>query len=256
MMQSTRYPSLDGKVVFITGGATGIGEALVEAFVEQGCCVSFIDLQAEVGKRLCARLTERFGEARVHFYPGDVTKSDDLREVLALTKARCGDVQILINNVANDQRFDTRTLSAESWYRSLAVNLDPAFFASQAVYPMMARSGGGAVINFSSINAICGSSNMASYNAAKAGLIGLTKSLARDFGGDNIRVNTILPGWVVTERQLNKWLTPEAEQEWMNRVCLKERILPSDVANMALFLASDDARMITGQKFVIDGGRL
>jgi NAD(P)-dependent dehydrogenase (short-subunit alcohol dehydrogenase family) len=255
MSRSTCYPSLKGKAVFITGGATGIGASLVEAFVGQGCKVAFVDIARDAGGQLAERLGDQYRQP-VHFYPVDVTQVEELRTAILGAAGQCGDINILVNNVANDQRYDPRNLSAESWARSLAVNLDPAFFASQAVLPMMVRLGGGAIINFSSVNAICGSRNMASYNTAKAALLGLTKSLARDFGDDNIRVNAILPGWVVTERQLNKWLTPEIEAKWMEQMCLKQRILPRDVANLALFLAADDSRMITGQKFIIDGGRL
>lgn len=255
MTEYTRYASLKQRPVFITGGATGIGACLVEAFAAQGSIIGFVDINEEAGNQLAADVRERFG-AQVEFRACDVTRIDALRLAIRTLADSCGDFTVLVNNVANDQRYDPRYLSEQAWYNSLAVNLHPAFFAAQTVQPFMARQGGGVIINFSSINALFGPSKLPSYNTAKAALLGLTKSLARDFGTDKIRVNAIVPGWVITERQLNKWLTPEAEAWWMDQVCLKERILPEDVANLTLFLASEDARMITGQKFVIDGGRL
>ncbi|MGD8177267.1 SDR family NAD(P)-dependent oxidoreductase [Marinimicrobium sp. ARAG 43.8] len=255
MTMYTRYASLAERSVFITGGATGIGACLVEAFVAQGSHVAFVDINREAGDALVARLAGQ-SQGRIEFRECDVTRIPELRAAIRELSGTCGDFTVLVNNVANDQRYDPRYLSEQAWYNSLAINLHPAFFAAQTVQPMMARQGGGVILNFSSINALSGPSKLPSYNTAKAALLGLTKSLARDFGTDKIRVNAIVPGWVITERQLNKWLTPEAEAWWMDQVCLKERLLPEDVAKLTLYLASDDARMITGQKFVVDGGRL
>jgi NAD(P)-dependent dehydrogenase (short-subunit alcohol dehydrogenase family) len=164
-------------------------------------------------------------------------------------------LRILINNAANDHRHDPSELTAQDWRDCMAVNLDAAFFACQAAAAIMVHDGGGSIVNFSSINALLGPANMPGYVAAKAGIIGLTKALAADYGGWGIRVNAVLPGWVATERQLHTWLTPEAEADWMRHVALKQRLLPADVANLSLFLAADDSRMITGQNFVIDAGR-
>lgn len=255
MTSYTAYSSLVDQPVFITGGATGIGAELVRAFVAQGSKVAFIDIAEEQGSQLVADIEAQHG-VLVDFRVCDVTRVDDLRRAIRSSAKVCGDFTVLINNVANDQRYDPRYLSEQAWHKSLAVNLDPVFFASQTVQPLMARAGGGSIINFSSVNALFGPANLPSYNTAKAAIIGLSKSLARDFGSDNIRVNTIVPGWVITERQLKRWLTPEMEKWWLDQVCLKERILPEDVARLALFLASSDARMITAQKFVVDGGRL
>jgi NAD(P)-dependent dehydrogenase (short-subunit alcohol dehydrogenase family) len=166
-----------------------------------------------------------------------------------------GPVTVLINNVANDTRQTTAEMTLETWRKDLAVNLDPVFIASTAVYPMMKTAGGGAIVNVSSINALLGPERLAGYVAAKGGINALSKTLAREWGVDRIRVNALSPGWVVTPRQLELWLTPEAEAEWMKLVALKERILPEDIARTALFLASDDSRMITGQNIVVDGGR-
>ena len=166
-----------------------------------------------------------------------------------------GPLQALINNAANDNRHSPSEVTAQSWRDCMAINLDAAFFAAQAAAEIMQKQGSGSIINFSSINALLGPANMSGYVTAKAGLVGMTKALARDYGDSEIRVNAILPGWVVTDRQLQTWLTPEAEADWMKQVALKKRLQPVDVANLALFLAADDSRMITGQSFTIDGGR-
>ena len=158
--------------------------------------------------------------------------------------------------MADDTRHVAAETSAEAWRAGLAVNLDPVFIASTAVYPMMRQAGGGAIVNVSSINALWGPAGMAAYVAAKGAINSLTKSLAREWGGDGVRVNALSPGWVVTDRQLEFWLTPEAEAEWAKQVALKDRILPDDIARAALFLASDESRMMTGQNLVIDAGRL
>lgn len=250
------YPSLAGRRVFITGGATGIGAAMVAAFAEQGAITGHCDLAEEAAAALAGQL-EAEGRARPWFRKVDVTAAPALKAALADFAAAAGGLDVLVNNVANDTRHDPLETSEDSWRRCMAVNLDCAFFASQAAITLMRGAGtGGAIVNFSSINAVLGPAGMPGYVTAKAGLLGMTKALARQYGVDGIRVNTILPGWVVTQRQLDLWLTPEAEAEWMEQVCLKERIEPRDAANLALFLASDDSRMITNQHFVIDGGRV
>lgn len=250
------YPSLAGRRVFITGGATGIGAAMVEAFSEQGAIVGHLDLADDAAAALADRL-QAGGYARPWFARVDVTDAPALKAAIADFAAAASGFNVLINNVANDTRHDPLETSEESWRKCMAVNLDCAFFASQAAIELMRAGGaGGAIINFSSINAVLGPDGMPGYVTAKAGLLGMTKALARQYGPDGIRVNTILPGWVVTQRQLDLWLTPEAEAEWMEQVCLNHRIEPRDAANLALFLASDDSRMITNQHFIIDGGRV
>lgn len=244
-MTSATYPSLRERTVFITGGATGIGAELVSAFAAQGARVHFVDIDDVAGRELAASTGARFKCV-------DVTCVAQLKAAIL----DAGQVNVLINNVANDARHDPLTLTEQSWRQSLAVNLDPAFFAAQTVIPMMQAAGGGSIVNFSSINALIGPEQMAGYVTAKAGLLGMTKALARQFGVDQIRVNALLPGWVVTERQLTQWLTPEAEQAWSELVAIKQRILPSHVASLALFLAADDSAMITGQQFIIDAGRV
>ncbi len=239
------YPSLIGKSVFITGGATGIGAELVRAFAAQGARVSFVDIDGASGSALAAATSSDFQQV-------------DVTDVAALKSsvAAAGRVDVLINNVANDARHDPLAVTEDYWRACMAVNIDAAFFASQAAIPGMQAQGGGAIITFGSINALLGPEGMPGYVTAKAGLLGMTKALARQYGVDRIRVNAILPGWVVTDRQLDTWLTPEAEAAWSERVAIKQRILPSDVASLALFLAADDSAMITGQQFIIDAGRV
>lgn len=249
------YPSLSGMRVFVTGGATGLGAAMVETFCEQGAVVGHIDVAeadaAELGDAIAAQ-----GYARPWFRRVDVTDIEALQSAIADFAATAGGLGVLINNVANDARHDPMETTPESWRNCMAVNLDCAFFTAQKAIELMRGCGGGSIVNLSSINAIMGPANMPGYVTAKAGLMGMTKALAREYGVDKIRVNSILPGWVVTQRQLNLWLTPEAESAWMEEVCLKDRIMPRDVANLALFLAADDSRMITNQHFVIDGGKV
>lgn len=244
-MISATYPSLRDRTVFITGGATGIGEGLVRAFAAQHARVHFIDIDQTAGTQLAATVGARFDCV-------DVTDTARLKAVILAA----GPVHVLINNVADDTRHDPLAVTEQSWRQCLAVNLDPVFFATQTVIPMMQAAGGGAIINFSSINALVGPGQMPGYVTAKAGLLGMTKALARQYGADRIRVNALLPGWVVTDRQLDQWLTPEAESAWSELIAIKERILPSHVASLALFLAADDSCMITGQQFIIDAGRV
>lgn len=243
------YPSLKGKVVFITGGAMGIGAALVEGFHTQGAKVAFVDRAAVVGEALAARLPGTW------FSACDVTDAEALQAAIAQAAADLGTIGVLINNVANDSRHAAAETSPQAWRAHLAVNLDPTFVAATAVQPAMVVAGGGVIINFSSITALLGASGLPAYVAAKGAILSLTKALAREWGVDNIRVNAIVPGWIVTERQLELWLTPEAEAEHMKLVALKRRLMPEEVARLALFLASEDASAITGQSFVIDGGR-
>lgn len=243
------YPSLAGRTVFVTGGASGIGAAMVEAFHAQGARVGFVDLDQQAGDALAGRLSGSW------FRRCDVTDAPALQTAVRDAAEALGPLRILVNNVANDTRHTAADTTPEAWRKGLAVNLDPTFIASTAAYPLMKAAGGGSIINFSSINALLGLPEMPAYVAAKGAVNALTKGLAREWGGDLIRVNAISPGWVATERQLELWLTPEAEAEWSRQVALKRRIQPGDVARLALFLAADDSGMITGQNLVIDAGR-
>jgi NAD(P)-dependent dehydrogenase (short-subunit alcohol dehydrogenase family) len=246
MTDTATYPSLKDKVVFITGGGSGIGACFVEKFHEQGCKVAFISRKDDEG------LVDKFG---VWFESCDVTDAAALQKALADAATALGPIDIMVNNVANDTRQVTIDMDAKAWHEGLAINLDPTFIASTAVYPAMKAKGGGVILNISSINALLGPPQLAAYVAAKGAINAMTKTLSHEWGPDNVRVNVISPGWIITQRQLDLWLTPEAEKDWMKLVSLQKRIYPKDVANLALFLASEDANMITGQNMVIDGGR-
>lgn len=257
-MNHAIYPSLEGKHVFITGGATGIGAAMVEGFFLQKAKVTFIDIDKSNAEKLVESLKQKtVAQSFVpQFYFCDLLDLKATYSVIQKSIRKTGGISVLINNVANDKRHSIEETTEESWRNCLAINLDPVFFCTQAVKETMEEMGGGSIINFSSINALLGPENMPGYVTAKSAIIGLTKSLAKELGVNNIRVNCILPGWVVTEKQLKLWLTPEAEKNWMEQVSLKKRIRPEDVANLALFLAAEESSMITGQKFIIDGGRV
>lgn len=248
-MDAASYPSLRGRVVFVTGGATGIGERFVRRFAGQGCRVALVDLQAEAGEALAADVNAWFRRC-------DVTDAPALQAAIQDAATALGPITILVNNVADDTRHEAAGITPEAWRRSMAINLDPALIASVAVHPMMKAAGGGAIVNVGSINALWGPAGMAAYVSAKGAINSLTKGLAREWGADRIRVNALSPGWVVTERQLALWLTPEAEAEWTRQVALKDRILPDDIARAALFLASDESRMMTGQNLIVDAGRV
>jgi NAD(P)-dependent dehydrogenase (short-subunit alcohol dehydrogenase family) len=250
MADHAAYPSLKDRVVFITGGATGIGAAFVRAFHSQGGRVAFIDLDEAAGQGLAAQLG-----APAWFSRCNVTDAEALQAAIRGAAQALGPITILINSVANDTRQVAAEVTPQAWRETLAVNLDPAFIASAAVHPMMQAAGGGAIVNVSSINALTGHADLAAYSAAKGAINSLTKSLAHAWGADRIRVNALSPGWVITPRQQALWLTPEAEAEWTRLAALKDRIMPDDIARAALFLASDEARMMTGQNLVVDAGR-
>jgi NAD(P)-dependent dehydrogenase (short-subunit alcohol dehydrogenase family) len=249
-MAYATYPSLKDRVVFVTGGASGIGASFVQSFHEQGSKVAFVDLAEDEGEALAAKLGGDIWFARC-----DVTDADALQAAIRDAAQALGPITALINNVANDTRRKAEDTTPELWRKGLAVNLDPAFIAAATVYPMMKQAGGGSIVNVSSINALLGPAELANYSAAKGAINSMSKSLAHEWGPDNIRVNALSPGWVVTQRQLELWLTPQAEAEWMKLVALPQRIMPEDIARLALFLAADDSHMITGQNLVIDGGR-
>lgn len=250
-MTRATYPSLSGKRVFISGGGSGIGAGLVEGFVAQGAHVAFCDI-AEAESRT---LVDRLGDAAVPptFYPCDLRDIDKVLAMIATVDADLGGIDILINNAANDDRHGIDDVTPAYWDERMAVNLRHLFFAAQAAVPAMKRAGGGVILNFGSISWHLALPELVLYQTAKAAIEGLTRSLARDLGRDNIRVNTIIPGNVKTPRQ-EKWYTPEGEAEIVAAQCLDGRIMPVDVAALALFLASDDARYCTGHDYFIDAG--
>lgn len=246
------YPDLSGKVVVVTGGATGIGEAIVRAFAAQGARVGFLDIDEAAGSALMTELSAD-GHA-VHFEALDLRNISALQAGIATIRKLFGPVGVLVNNAAHDERHPALKVMPEYFDERIAVNLRHQFFASQAVLPDMQASGGGAIICMSSISWMAGFGGMPIYTASKSAVLGMVRSLARDFGGDNIRVNAITPGWIITKRQLELWLTPEADAERSARQSLKRRIYPDDIAKLTLFLASEDASAITAQNYVADGG--
>jgi D-xylose 1-dehydrogenase len=247
------YPSLKDRVVFITGGGSGIGAGLVEHFCAQGAVVTFVDL-AEEASRAVAEKIAAAGHRRPDFIPCDLREVERLQQAIEATRQRHGPVRVLVNNAGNDDRHQTEDVTVAYWDDRMAVNLRHQFFAAQAVRPQMKEAGGGSIINFGSITWMVGDADCPAYVTAKAAVTGMTRALAREFGPERIRVNCMLPGWVMTERQMRLWLTPEGERQIDERQCLPDRLHASDIARMALFLAADDSRMCTSQNFIVDGG--
>lgn len=246
------YPDLQGRVVLVTGGGSGIGEFIVREFAGQKAKVAFLDIAIGPSRNLAKALTD--AGTPVHFEACDLTDVGALRSAIAAVKSRLGPVQILINNAAHDERHPTETVTEEIWDSRIAVNLKHQFFCSQAVLPDMKIAGAGAIVNLGSVSWMIAQGNMAAYTASKSGVIGLTRSLARDYGQYGIRVNAVAPGWIMTQRQLDKWLTPAGEAQLMERQCLKRRLQPAEVAKFIVFLASEEASACTSQHYVVDGG--
>ena len=247
------YPSLRNRVVVITGGASGIGAAIVEAFAANHARVAFLDLQTEPAKRLIQSL-HNTGASVPLFIPCDLTNIAALQTAFETIATELGPVEVLINNAGDDTRHSIEEVTPESWDRTIAVNLKHQFFAAQAVIPGMRQLGRGSILNVSSIAWVIPSTKVPVYVTAKAGIVGMTRTLAHELGPFNIRVNAILPGAIATERQRRLWLTPEYEAEILSAQALKRLILPEEVARLALFLAADDSSAITNQSCVIDGG--
>jgi len=251
MTKTATFHDLDGASVFITGGGSGIGASLTEGFLRQGAKVAFIgrsdasafvdEMEAETGNRPL-------------FIQGDITDIDALRAALETAKAAHGPISALVNNAANDQRHTTAEVTEEDWDRYIAINLKAYFFAAQAVLPQMQELGYGSIVNFSSISYMMGNSGYPVYIASNSGINGMTRGLAREFGPERIRVNALAPGWVLTQKQLDKWATPEGLAAHMERQCLKDHLEPQDIVDGVLFLASKTSKMMTGQSLVIDGG--
>lgn len=252
-MSGASYPSLRNKVVLITGGANGIGESIVRHFCAQGARVAFIDIDREASERLVAELSDGPHPAP-RFEHANLADVAALRAAVARTREALGPIRILINNAAHDDRHAIDAVTSEYWDDRLAVNLKHQFFTAQAVYKDMAAAGGGAIINFGSVSWMMAQGGMPAYTTAKSGVQGLTRALARDFGTLNIRVNCVVPGWIMTKRQLKLWVTPEAKAATLDRQCLKRMLEPADVARVVLFLASDEAAGCTNQTFVVDAG--
>jgi NAD(P)-dependent dehydrogenase (short-subunit alcohol dehydrogenase family) len=251
-MSFARYPSLENQVVFISGGGTGIGAALVAAFAEQGAKVAFVDILREESEALAERLAS--APVKPLFLLCDITDLRQLQGAMAEAAAKLGPIGGLINNAANDQRHAADEVSEADWDFSMAVNVKHQFFAAQIARRFMRELGGGSIVNISSIAWMTGLAKLAVYSAAKAAVLGMTKSLARELGPENIRVNAIAPGAVITERQRRLWLSEDDVKAVVARQCLHRILLAEDIARMAVFLCADDSRMITKQCFIVDAG--
>jgi NAD(P)-dependent dehydrogenase (short-subunit alcohol dehydrogenase family) len=245
------FHDLAGQSVFITGGGSGIGAALTEGFVAQGAKVAFVQ-RSDAGA-FAEDLGQRYG-AKPLFIPCDITDIPALQAAMTRSAEAHGPITVLVNNAANDARHPLQGYTVEEWDKAQAVNLRPHFFTAQAVAPGMKAAGGGSIVNFSSISYMMGAAGYLSYMSAKAAITGLTRGLARELGPDRIRVNALMPGWVLTERQLDKWATPEALAAHLDKQCLKEHLVERDIVDATLFLASKTSRMMTGQALVVDGG--
>ena len=252
MTAFARYPSLAGRAVLITGGATGIGATLVSEFAAQGARVGFVDIDTAAGEALAESLKDAPHAPR--FVAADLTDIDALDTAIAAVRRHFGPITVLLNNAANDRRHRIEDTTPAAWDAGIAVNLRHQFFAAQKVAPDMRAAGGGSIVNFGSISWKLKQGGMPVYTTAKAAVQGLTRSLARDFGPFNIRVNTLVPGWVMTEKQLRLWVDDAGRAEIARGQCINQPLMAEHIARMALFLAADDSAMCTAQDFIVDGG--
>lgn len=248
------YPSLKDRVVLVTGGGSGIGEEIVRQFARQGSRVAFLDVKVEESLGLAEELKAK-GQSVV-FHECDITDTSALRGSISAIQEELGPITILINNAANDQRHPMEEVTPEFWDERIAVNLKHQFFAAQAIAPAMAAAGGGVIVNMGSSSWMQGQGGMPCYTTAKSAVMGLTRSLATDLGPDNIRVVCVVPGWIMTQRQIDLWLTPEAEADLMKSQCVKRKLYPIDIARPVLFFASEEAAGCSAQAYVVDGGWL
>ncbi len=247
------YPSLKDRVVFISGGGSGIGASIVEHFCQQGSKVTFVDVDDAASQKL-VETTSAATNNTPRYIRCDLRDIDALQSTIDSVIERDGPILTLINNAARDDRHSIADVTPDFFDEMIAVNLRHHMFAVQGVVPAMAEAGGGTIINMGSVTWMVGQGGMPIYSAAKSAIMGLTRSLARDLGDKNIRVNSILPGWILTERQIEKWLTPEREVELMNNQCLKRRLHPDEIAKMVLFFSADDSGICTNQNYIADGG--
>lgn len=253
MTATASYPSLKDRVVFVTGGGGGIGASIVEHFCQQGAKVGFVDIDDAASGELVAAMAAA-GHHKPVYVNCDLRDIEALRNAIGTVRAALGPITVLINNAANDQRHAIDEVTPEYWDDRVAVNLKHQFFAAQAIYPDMEAAGGGAIVNLGSVSWIIGQGGMPCYTTSKSAVAGLTRSLARDLGPKNIRVNCVVPGWIMTQRQIDLWLTPESEAELMERQCLKRKLVPEDIARAVLFFAAEDSGGCTNQSYIVDGG--
>lgn len=247
------YPELAGRPVFITGGGSGIGASLVEGFARQGAPVAFVDIDEAASGALVERLRAQ-GLAPPWWRRIDVTDVESLRQAVQDSATALGDFHTLINNVGSDDRHRLEEVTPDYWNQRVAINQRAAFFAIQTAVPGMRRRGGGAIVNLGSTGWQSKTGGYPVYATAKSSVNGLTRGLARELGADRIRINVLTPGWVMTERQVTLWLDAASERDLLRNQCLPDKVLPEDITAMALFLASDQARAITAQEFVVDAG--
>lgn len=252
-MEFARYPSLRDRRVFVTGGASGIGASIATHFAVQGARVAFIDIDDAAAAATIAAIRAE-GHAIPHYIHCDLRDIAALRAAIAQARGTIGPIEVLVNNAARDDRHALDDVTPEYFDERMAVNFRHQFFAAQAVAPDMRAAKGGSIINLGSISWMLKNPGMPVYLSAKAAALGLTRALARDLGPHGIRSNSVVPGWIMTERQVSLWLTPESEAELMRQQCLKEKLYPPDIARMVLWLAADDSRLVTAQQFIVDGG--
>lgn len=252
MSNEAIYPSLNNKVVLVTGGGSGIGESITRSFIKQGAKVAFLDFN----EKDSIKLIKDLNTDNLHFEFCDLRDIEQLKNSIKKISSKFGTIQILVNNAARDDRHSLESVTSEYFDERIATNLKHQLFASQAVVSDMEKNGGGAIINMGSTSWMIGQGGMPCYTTAKSAIQGLTRGLARDLGPKNIRVNCVVPGWIMTKRQVDMWLTPESEKELMDRQCIKRKLLPEDIARFVLFMASDEASACSNQSFVVDGGWL
>jgi NAD(P)-dependent dehydrogenase (short-subunit alcohol dehydrogenase family) len=250
-MTVAKFPDLDGASVFITGGGSGIGAFLTEGFLAQGARVAFV--QRSDASAFVAEVSEKHGNTPM-FLQCDITDTDALKGCIAQAAEAHGPVRVLVNNAANDERHKTLDVDPDYWDWFTAINLKAYFFACQAVIPGMQAMGGGSIVNFSSISYMMGHPDYPIYTTSNSGINGMSRSLAREFGGDKIRVNALMPGWILTDTQMEKWATEESLADHLKRACLKEHLKPEQIVDPTLFLASQASSAMTGQALVVDGG--
>ena len=251
-MNFATYPSLENKTVLITGGASGIGAEIVTAFAEQGANVGFVDLDRDASNRLIASNPDK----NIAFEHCDLRDIISLKSAISTLREQIGNFDILVNNAARDDRHDWQDVTPEYWDERMATNLRHMFFAIQAVAPDMITKGGGSIINMGSNSWWEAGGGFPAYTTAKSAVHGLTRTMARDLGEHRIRVNTVVPGWVMTDRQKELWVTEEAIERHRNRQCLPDLVQPVYLARMVLFLASDDAAMCTANNYMVEAGSI
>ena len=250
---TAKYFDLKNKRVFITGGGSGIGASIVEHFCEQNSEVYFVDINVKESNKLISDIKNKKFKIPT-FIECDLLNIKKLQDIISKIISEKGPIDILINSAANDERHNIDDVTEEYWNERMNINLKHYFFTVQSVKKAMIKNKGGVIVNIGSASWMIGQGGMAAYTAAKSGVVGLTRSFARDLGEFNIRVNSVVPGWIMTERQIEKWLTPESEKELMKSQCLKRKLVPADVARAVLFFSSNESSACTNQSYIVDGG--